>query len=96
MTYHSKQSIIKGDDAKRLRVPIYYLEIEMSFYKTKSWIKKDTWLITFVEEDQQILEKDELSKSFLEKSIYGNKYKGQRGIRIERVKSRKRIGQTNW
>ena len=34
--------------------------------------------------------------SSLEKSIYGNKYKGQRGIRIERVKSRKRIGQTNW
>ena len=60
MTYHSKQSIIKGDEAKRLRLPIYYLEIEMSFYKTKSWIKKDTWLITFVDEDQQILEKDEL------------------------------------
>jgi hypothetical protein len=86
VTFRSKQVISDRGGAERLRLPIYYLEVEMAYFKAKAWRKIDTWVVTFVEDKDRILNDE----------FYGSKFKGQRGLRIDRVISKKRIGYTNW
>jgi hypothetical protein len=96
VTYHSKQVIRQGDGAERLRLPIYYLQVEVAYYKAKGWRKIDTWVVTYVEEKDRILKDDIKTNSRLNDELYGSKFKGQRGLRIDKVYSKKRIGTTNW
>ena len=94
--YRSKQVIALGDGAERLRLPIYYLEVEVAYYKAKSWRKIDTWVVTYVEDHNRILKDDLKTNSRLNEELYGSKFKGQRGLRIDRVNTKRRIGTTNW
>lgn len=94
--YRSNQVITLGDGAERLRLPIYYLEVEVAYYKAKSWRKIDTWVVTYVEDQNRILKDDLKSNSRLNEELYGSKFKGQRGLRIDRVHTKRRIGTTNW
>jgi len=110
--YRSNQVITLGDGAERLRLPIYYLEVELAYYKAKSWRKIDTWVVayykakswrkidtwvvTYVEDQNRILKDDLKSNSRLNEELYGSKFKGQRGLRIDRVHTKRRIGTTNW
>jgi len=96
VTYRSKQVIRQGDGAERLRLPIYYLQIEVAYYKAKGWRKIDTWVVTYVEDKDRILKDDFKTVSRLNEELYGSKFKGQRGLRIDRVYNKKRIGTTNW
>lgn len=96
MTFRSKQVISDRGGAERLRLPIYYLEVEMAYFKAKAWRKIDTWVVTFVEDKDRILKDDFKTNSRLNDELYGSKFKGQRGLRIDRVISKKRIGYTNW
>jgi len=96
VTYRSKQVIRQGDGAERLRLPIYYLQVEVAYYKAKGWRKIDTWVVTYVEDKDRILKDDFKTVSRLNEELYGSKFKGQRGLRIDRVYNKKRIGTTNW
>jgi len=96
VTYRSKQVIRQGDGAERLRLPIYYLEIQVAYFKAKAWRKVDTWAVTYVEDQNRILKDDIKTNSRLNDELYGSKFKGKRGLRIDRVYTRKRIGTTNW
>tara|TARA_R110000803_G_scaffold54405_3_gene111127 strand:+ start:1048 stop:1341 length:294 start_codon:yes stop_codon:yes gene_type:complete len=94
--FRSKQVITLGGGTERFRLPIYYLEVEVAYFKAKGWRKIDTWIVTFVEDHNRILKDDIKTNSRLNEELYGSKFKGQRGLRIDRVHSRKRIGTTNW
>ncbi len=94
--YRSNQVIVLGDGAERLRLPIYYLEIQVAYFKAKGWRKVDTWAVTYVEDQNRILKDDLKTNSRLNEELYGSKFKGQRGLRIDRVKTKRRIGTTNW
>lgn len=96
VTYRSKQVIIDGDGALRLRLPIYYLEVEVAYFKAKTWRKIDTWVVTYVEDKDRILKDDFKTNSRLNQELYGKTFKGQRGLRIDRIYTKKRIGITNW
>jgi|TARA_R110000765_G_scaffold185240_2_gene290972 hypothetical protein len=94
--FRSKQVITLGGGTERFRLPIYYLKVEVAYFKAKGWRKIDTWIVTFVEDHNRILKDDIKTNSRLNEELYGSKFKGQRGLRIDRVHSRKRIGTTNW
>ena len=93
---HSNLNISREDGVERLRLPIYYLEVNLSYFKRKSWIKAEHWIVTFVDDVNEILKQDYKTRSYLEKKFYTPKYKGTRSIRIDEVKSKIRIGETNW
>jgi len=96
VTSRSKQVISDRDGAKRLRLPIYYLEVQIAYFKAKGWRKIDTWVVTYVEDKNNILKEDFKTNSRLQGEIYGAKFKGQRGLRIDKIYSKKQIGITNW
>jgi len=72
------------------------MEVEISIFKTKNWHKRDTWIVSVIKEKNQILKEDAKTRARLNEEYYGSKYKGQRGIRIEKVYSCKQIGTTSW
>jgi hypothetical protein len=94
--YRSKQVISNRGGAERLRLPIYYLEVEVAYFKAKGWRKIDTWVVTYVEDKDRILKDDFKTNARLNDELYGSKFKGKRGLRIDRVYTKKRIGITNW
>lgn len=96
VTSRSKQVISNRDGAERLRLPIYYLEVQVAYFKSKSWRKIDTWVVTYVDEKNNILKEDFKTNSRLQGELYGAKFKGQRGLRIDKIYSKKQIGITNW
>ena len=82
VTYRSKQ-VISGRGG-------------VAYFKAKSWRKIDTWAVTFVDDKDKILKDDFVTNSKLNDEIYGSKFKGQRGLRIDKIHSKKQIGITNW
>ena len=90
-------SIIKsGWAGHKLRLPIFYIEMEISYLKGKSWIKIDTWAVSVINDQYRLLKDDSKTRSRLNDKFYGSKYKGQRGIRIERFNSCREVGKTVW
>ena len=96
VTYRSKQVISGRGGVERLRLPIYHLEIQLAYFKAKSWRKIDTWAVSFVDDKDKILKDDFVTNSKLNEEIYGSNFKGQRGLRIDKIYSKKQIGITNW
>lgn len=90
MGYHSK---VEG--SRLVRLPIYYLEVQVSYMKRKHWIPMDTWVVTTIENENYILREDPKTKDRLFQYIYGKGYKSQKAVRIDKVHSRKEIGYTN-
>ena len=92
MTFRSKQVISDRGGAERLRLPIYYLEVEMAYFKAKAWRKIDTWVVTFVEDKDRILKDDFKTNSRINDEIYGSKFKGQRGLESTESSAKKESG----
>jgi hypothetical protein len=72
------------------------MEVEVSIFKTKNWHKRDTWIVSVIQDQKKILQEDAKTRARLNDEYYGSKYKGQRGIRIDRIYSCKQIGETAW
>jgi hypothetical protein len=72
------------------------MEVEISIFKAKNWHKRDTWIISVIQDQKKILQEDAKTRARLNDEYYGSKYKGQRGIRIDRINSCKQIGETAW
>jgi hypothetical protein len=72
------------------------MEVQISIFKAKNWHKRDTWVISVITDQNQILKDDAKTRSRLNEEYYGNNFKGQRGIRIEKIYSCKQIGTTSW
>lgn len=87
VTYHSN---VEG--GRIIRLPIYYLEVQVSYLKRKHWIPMDTWVVTTIEEMNYILREDIKTKDRLFQAIYGKVYKSQKAVRIDKVHSKKEVG----
>ena len=72
------------------------MEVQISIFKAKNWHKRDTWIVSVIEEKNQILKEDAKTRARLNDEYYGSSFKGQRGIRIEEIYSRRQIGTTSW
>ena len=96
VTYRSKQVISGRGGAERLRLPIYHLDIELAYFKAKAWRKIDTSIVSFIDDKDRILKDDFIVNSKLNDDLYGSKFKGQRGLRIDKIHSKKQVGITNW
>lgn len=95
VTYLS--SVISNKEVRpRLHLPIFFMQVQISIFKAKNWHKRDTWIVTVIEDENQILKQDVKTRARLNDEYYGSKFKGQRGIRIEQVYSCKQIGTTSW
>jgi len=90
VTYHSK---VEGSRVYRL--PIYYLEVKASYIKRKVWSSKDTWVVTTIENKNDILREDPKTRGRLIQFFYGFKYKSEKAIRIDEVYTKKQVGFTN-
>jgi heterodisulfide reductase subunit B len=90
MTYHSN---VEG--SRVIRLPIYYLEVQVSYMKRKHWTPIDTWVVTTIEDENYILREDPKTKDRLFQYLYGKGYKSQKAVRIDKVHSKKEVGYTN-
>ena len=72
------------------------MEVQISIFKAKNWHKRDTWIVSVIDEKNQILKEDAKTRARLNDEYYGSSFKGQRGIRIEEIYSCRQIGTTSW
>lgn len=77
-----------------MKKEIYYLEIDISFKKGRSYIKRDTWAVSKYKTAQDIMKYDSITMDRLNDSVYGRKYKSAKQLVITKVKSIKKIGES--
>jgi hypothetical protein len=77
-----------------MKKEIYYLEIDISFKKGRSYIKRDTWAVSKYKNAQDIMKHDSITMNRLNDSVYGKKYKSAKQLVITKVKSIKKIGES--
>lgn len=87
MTYRSN---VKG--GRLYRLPIYYLEVQVSYLKRKHWTPVDTWVVTTIDNLNSIVREDSKTRDRLFQMIYGRGYKSQKAVRIDKIYSKKEVG----
>jgi len=90
VTYHSN---VKG--GRLYRLPIYYLEVQVSYLKRKHWTPVDTWVVTTIDNLNSIVREDSKTRDRLFQMIYGKGYKSQKAVRLDKIYSKKQVGYVN-